>query len=402
LGGEDRGRSHGVFLGATDLAPEEQPDESLFQSDIAPVYVAQDDPEDRVPGDGYLLFSREGVLWTRPFDSIGLALVGDEMPLGVGSSSGEVRELAASESGMLATTAGTEVPSQLLLFDRQGNVLDELGPPARYGEIGLSPDGRYLSVSRLDAGEAPHTWIVDPERKVFSRLNPGGSTDYAPLPSADGRVAFSDDQGQIWARAANGVGEPELLLSGPTTRHANDWSRDGRYLIYDDHVPGNAQDLFVLPLEDEATPIPILETAADETYGKLSPDGRWLAYTSNDSGRYEVYVRDFRPDRSPAYGSEKLQVSMNGGDKPSWSPDGREIFFFEPDDVLHAVRVDTSPTLRARAPERLFRRRTRGYYPIAVTPGGEFVLNALSSETADRPDPITVVLNWQSLLPAVK
>jgi len=397
LGGERRGRSYEVFLGATDLPPEEQPGKPMFRSDVAPVYLAQDDPGDRVPGDGYLLFSRDGALWTRPFDSSRLALVGDEAPLGVGSSSGEVRELDASAGGTLATTAGTAVPSQLLLLDRKGNVVDEIGPPGRYGELGLSADGRYLAVSRLDAGEVPHVWIVDPERKVFSRLNPGDSTDYAPFPSTDGRVAFTDDQGRIWARAANGVGEARLLLSGPTTRHANDWSRDGRYLIYDDHVPGNAQDLFVLPLEDDAKPIPILETTADEVYGKLSPDGRWIAYTSNESGRYEVYVRDFRPDRNPAYGSERLQVSMNGGDKPSWSSDGREIFFITPDESICSVRIETSPTVRASAPQRLFRRRTRGYYPLAVTPKGQFVLNALP-ETAARPDPITVVLNWQSLL----
>ena len=399
LGGEGRGRSQEVFLGATDLEPEQQPAEPILQSDNPPIYVPQDGPEDQVPGDGYLLFSRDGVLMSRPFDLNGLVLVGNEAPLGVGSSGGAFAEFAASESGTLAVTRGTEVPSRLLLFDREGNVLEELGPPARYGEIGLSPDGRHLGVSRMDEDGA-HVWILDPERKVFSRLNPGESGGGAPFPSADGRVAFTDDEGRIWARAVNGVGEAELLLSGPTTRHANDWSRDGNYLIYDDHVPGNAQDLFVLPLQNDATPIPILETPADETYGKLSPDGRWIAYTSNESGRYEVYVRDFRPDRSPAYGSERLQVSVSGGNKPTWSPDGTEIFYFAPDDSLHAVRINTAPALRAGTPELLFRRRTRGYYPLAVTPEGGFVLNALPTETADRPDPITVVLNWQSLLPA--
>ena len=147
----------------------------------------------------------------------------------------------------------------------------------------------------------------------------------------------------------------------------------------------------------EAEPVPILTTEATETHARLSPDGRWMVYASNESGRYEVYIRDFRPDRSPAHGDEKIQVSIDGGNKPVWSADGREVYYLGPSDVLYAVPITTSPRLDAGAADRLFEIRPRGYYPYDVTASGEIIVNsALGGD--GPPVPITVILDWQSIL----
>ena len=192
--------------------------------------------------------------------------------------------------------------SELIRFDRKGLVLGKIGPPARYDGVTALEDGARLAISRSDGPEPQHTHIVELARGVFSRLNPGTASDYASAPAPDHTLAYtSSPEGvsrDLYVRAANGVGEARLLVSSDHVKHANDWSPDGRFLIYDEHVLGRAQDL-LLVRRDGGAPIPFLATDADETFAQFSPDGKWLAYRSTESGRPEVYVRDFAPDRTP-------------------------------------------------------------------------------------------------------
>jgi len=283
-------------------------------------------------------------------------------------------------------------------------VVGKIGPPAAYGEVMAMADGRRLLVNRTDPGAPNHIQVVDIARGVFSRLSPGNVADYAAAPSPNDTVAYTYSPDgvsrDIYARAANGVGDARVLVKSDTVKHPNAWSPDGRFLIYDDHVPGHSQDLALVG-KDGGAPIPFLATEADETFAQFSPDGKWIAYRSTESGRPEIYVRDFAPDRSPAYGTEKIQISVDAGDKPRWNPNGREIFFFHGNTLMAVpVRPNEKPFFVGK-PVPLFDTITAGYVPYDVLPDGTFVVNVVvQSGPATAASPLKVLLNWRSALPA--
>jgi Tol biopolymer transport system component len=294
-------------------------------------------------------------------------------------------------------TAGGAVGSHLLWFDRQGKPLGQVGPPGRYGDIRLSVDGRTLVADAVTAqSSVNHVWAVDLRRQTFGLLNPGGDGDVGVAISPDGRIAFTaNPTGDLYSRYASGAGEPELLVKSATTKHANDWSKDGRFIIYDDHHPTRKQDLYILPLAGDRKPVPFLVTPADETEGAFSPDGKWIAYSSDESGRRDVYVRDFAPDRVPASGSVKVPISTTGGYKPRWHPNGRELFYLALDGTMMSVPVAVGATFEPGLPTALFKTRATGFFPYDVSSDGHFLVNTLL-ESAGAESPITVVLNWQS------
>jgi Tol biopolymer transport system component len=200
--------------------------------------------------------------------------------------------------------------------------------------------------------------------------------------------------------SATGLGSPEpLLLKSPTIKHSNDFSPDGRFLIYDDHT-AQRQDLYVLPLDapagGERMPIPFVVTPADETFGQFSPDGKWIAYSSDESGRREVYVQGFAPERIPATGVGKWTISIAGGDKPRWSADGKELFYLALDSKLMSVPVKLAPTFEPGLPVPLFQADVIAYTPYDVAPDGRFLLNTIVETAAPAASPVTVVLNWEA------
>jgi Tol biopolymer transport system component len=224
--------------------------------------------------------------------------------------------------------------------------------------------------------------------------------------SANGRIAFSSTTngavGDLYWMSASGVGSPEpLLLKSPTIKHPNDFSPDGRFLIYDDHT-AQRQDLYILPLEapgaETRTPIPFVVTPADETFGQFSPDGKWIAYSSDESGRREVYVQGFAPDRSPATSVGKWTISSAGGDKPRWSADGKELYYLALDGKLMAVPVKLAPTFEPGVAVPLFDTNVTAYTPYDVGPDGRFLLNTVAAAAAVTASPVTVVLNWEGSL----
>ena len=381
-----------VRLGSLDLTSAEQDPSVLLETESPVSYVAGPDEADT----GHLVFERSGRLLARPFDPFEVTL-GDE----VIQLADDVGLFAVAVSGALSYIPGEEdsgVQSRLVRFDRAGREIEVVGPLANYGDLELLPDGRRLAVTRTDPGEPQRVQIADLVRGAFTLLNPGSSGDYASATAPDDTVAFTysprGSPRDIYLRAANGVGEPRALVVSDTVKHPNGWSPDGQYLIYDDHRP-TQQDLFVVRAEG-GEPIPFLATEADETVAEFSPDGRWIAYRSDESGRAEVYVRDFAPDRSPAHGTERVQITVAGGDKPRWSPDGSEIFFLAPDGALMAVPVESGVTLEAGTPERLFQTNLTGYSPYDVMPDGSFIANTLPQGA--RAAPTVVMLNWQSRL----
>jgi hypothetical protein len=200
--------------------------------------------------------------------------------------------------------------------------------------------------------------------------------------------------GDIYVRLASGAGTAELLVKSATLKHTNHWSLDGRFLIYDDHTT-QQQDLWIVPMTGDRKPIPFLVTPADETSGQFSPDTKWIAYSSDESGRREVYVQGFVPDHVPAAGVGKWQISTAGGDKPRWRRDGKELYYIARDGMMMAVAVkSTATTFEPGVAVPLFETHARGFAPYDVAPDGRFLINTVMENAAANTSPITVVLNW--------
>jgi hypothetical protein len=208
--------------------------------------------------------------------------------------------------------------------------------------------------------------------------------------------------GDLYWMPIDGVGAPEpLLVKSLSLKHPNGFSPDGRFLIFDDHT-AQRQDLWILPTEPspggERKPIPFVVTPADETFGQFSPDGKWIAYSSDESGRREVYVQGFAPDRVPAAAVGKWQMSTAGGDKPRWRKDGSELYYIAPDRKMMAVPVKLGPPFEPGVAVPLFETRATGYFPYDVSPDGRFLLATPTESGAPASSPVTVVLNWQAAL----
>jgi Tol biopolymer transport system component len=405
----------GIFVGSIDVKPEDQSVERLIASPTGAAFV---------PGEngGVILFRSESTLLAQRFD--GTRLVGDPVRVaeGVGAT-GSMGWFSASPAGTLVYRTGRTGPpnGDLLWFDRAGKRVGQVGPAAPYNNtLQLSPDGRRVVAVRADPSLTTTTvspdgrqalqtsgsriWIADAARGVFGPLVSDNASQSSPVISGDGRVAYTSTAngaiGDLYLVSASGIGTPEpLIVKATTPKHANDFSPDGRYLMYDDHT-AQRQDLYVLPLQADASgerkPIPFVVTAADETGGQFSPDGRWVVYSSDESGRREVYVQGFAPDRVPATAVGKWTISTAGGDKPRWSADGRELYYLSPDRKLMVVPVTSGATFEPGVAAPLFDVPVLGgFVPYAVGPDGRFLLNVLSDVAATRATPLTVVINWR-------
>ena len=386
----------GIVVGSVDSTAE-HPNSRLV---IAGVFGSGYAPS-RDPDVGYLLFVRDSTLMAQPFDPRRLALTGEAVPIAEHVPT-EPMAFSASASATLAFKSSDSATdaSKLAWFNREGKSLGLIGQPGLHGNVSFSPNGKRLVVDRIESNTpARHVWTIDVRRGVFSRVNSGRADDYAPAVSADGRVAFTSGA-DLYVTLASGAAQPELLFKSPTVKHANDWSPDGRFLLFDDHHATQQQDLWILPLGGDRKPIPLLVTTADEAPAHFSPDEKWVAYSSDESGRREIYVRDFAPDHVPAVGSGKWQISTAGGDKPRWRRDGNELYYIAPDGKLLAVAVKTTPTFEPAVPVPLFDVTVSSYsfFPYDVAADGRFLINTPADPGASWSTPITVVLNWMAVL----
>src|SRR3990172_8928900 len=271
----------------------------------------------------------------QPFDASRLELSGEPFPLAerVGSFTAIGKaHFSVAENGVLAYHAHVTEDALPVWLDREGNRLGALGSPGDYGTLTLSPDDQRLAFSRIDPQTgAQDVWLVDLSQGTTSRFTSNPAADFFPVWSPDGnRIVFSSTRvaggNDLFRKMSSGAGEEELLLRSGATNVATDWSADGRFILYQALDPRTNYDLWALPVEADRKPIVLLQTAFSEGEGRLSPDGRWLAYTSDESGRPEVYVRAFlRP------GGSQL-ISTSGGRQPMWRrKDGKELFYILPD-----------------------------------------------------------------------
>jgi Tol biopolymer transport system component len=308
-----------------------------------------------------------------------------------------------STTGVLAYRGRLGGDTQLTWFDRAGRQLDLLGPRGEYLNPNLSPDGRRAAVERVTSGNRD-VWLVEIERGVPSRFTFDPAPDFEPVWLPDSRhVVFASNRQGATAFFQKAITEPaEEPLAKPGSAAALfDVSSDGRFLVYQRL---STVGLWILPLTGEnRKPVPFIETPVfQETHAQLSPDGRWIAYVSNESGSDEVYIQHF-----PTPGL-KQQVSTNGGVQPRWRRDGRELFYLAPDLKLMAVSVSGQDALTFGHPAALFPAAVFGGTSRApmfrqqydVAPDGQrFLLNVPAATGAGSPG-ITVVVNWTSGLPA--
>ncbi len=350
---------------------------------------------------GYLLFLRERTLMAQGFDADRLELTGEPFPVAeqVGRITGAHLGLfSVSETGVLVYRSAVAANRQLAWFDRGGKQLSTVGPPGAYFNPSLSPDEKLVAVSRDDPQfSTADIWLIELARGTPTRFTFVPSVNDTPIWSPDGsRIVFSanrDGPMNLYQRAASGAGNEEALLKSDNLKLPIDWSADGRFILYQNQDPMTKWDLWVLPLSGDQKPFPFLQTEFVEAQARFSPDGKWIAYTSNESGTWQVYVRSF-----PAAGG-KWQVSTAGGAQPRWRRDGRELYYISPDRKLMAVEVKgDGSTFEPGVPKELFELRVSfpgtGTYYVAAAGGRRFLVTSVLEEAT--PQPITVVLNWTS------
>jgi Tol biopolymer transport system component len=402
--------ARGVYVGQLDSAAARR----LLDADAAAVYVPP----------GYLLFVRQGKLIAQKFDAAKQAVSGNPFPiddqlLAVGDPSSSVG-LSASAAGPIVYRAGQAggLQRQFVWFDRSGKEIGKVGAVDDANPLTgpMSPDGRRIALIRTVNGNTG-IWTLDLASGALSRLtfDTAPVTDITPIWSPNGRkILFSSNRKgvfDLYQKSATGAGSEDLVLATAQNKGATDWSADGRFVLYRSPGPETSFDLWAVPMSGanaspegrshqetigERKPIPVAQTSFEERDGQFSPDGKWVAYQSTESGRMEIWVQSF-PDPG-----RKLQVSSNGGGQVRWRQDGNELFYIALDGQLMSVpiRLMDGHTADAGTPVALFATHIGGAVQAAhpqfyvVSPDGkQFLMDTIVTEAGNSP--ITVILNWK-------
>jgi Tol biopolymer transport system component/predicted Ser/Thr protein kinase len=346
---------------------------------------------------GHLLFVRESTLMARPFDPDTFEFTGDAVPLAeqIATIAGTARSLfTASDTGALIyLTGATNQGSVLEWVDAKGQKLGTLGEMAPHDAPRISPDGRYVAVAISDLGIGTEdVWVYDVARNLRTRFTFDPAVDINPIWSHDSsRVIYASNRAgrfDLYQKSVTGAGVEEVLFQSDVDKFPLHLSRDGRFLLFGIFTSGAGGDVWVLPLEGDPKPVAFLNSRFDEGNPRFSPDGRWIAYNSGETGRPEVYIAPF-----PGPG-RKWQVSANGGVEPHWRDDGKEIYFSNLDGKVVAVTVAAAAGgLTLSAPRQLFESTE---LQDVSRDGRRFLLNRVPS--AQTSEPLTLVLNWPAHL----
>jgi Tol biopolymer transport system component len=351
---------------------------------------------------GFLLFPRQNALVAQRFDPVRMKLVDDvtvigEAPATLAALYSGSRAASASASGALAYLDDRLATTRLEWLDRSGHAQGVLPvPDGRYLEIALAPDGRRASVVRYASVLESDIWIIDLRRGAATRLTYGPGVNSRAAWSPDGkRIVFASDRRgprDLFTRAAGGAAPEEPLFTSPALfKEPRSWSPDGRWVVFDQIDPQTNRDLWIIPVDGDRSPRAYLRTPFTEGWGQVSPDGRWMAYASDESGRTEVYVDSFPTPRN------KFRVTDHGGASAMWRKDGRELAVMGLDGRSVLV-ADVTPDreFRAGTPHPLLALPERAAC-AALTPDFQRVLVARPTEE-DRTSSFTLIFNWSGAL----
>ncbi len=400
------GELPGIYVGQLD-----RPDtQRLFDvdSNTAAVYSPS----------GEILFIRQGKLFAQEFDAKRLATRGDPFPMteDTGSAQRPVAVVSASAAGPIVYRTSPESDRRSAWFDRSGKLIEAVNNIDNSTDLdpALSPDGRRLAIAKTVNGNKD-IWLLELGRGVLSRFTFEPGINGRPVWSPDGSeiVFYSNRKGvfDLYWKSASGTGDEQPLLESPMTKVPMDWSGDGAFLLYRNDDPQTGADLWVLRMNGADTKttgpghqrtdtarqaFPVVQTPFQDRDGQFSPDVKWLAYQSNESGHFEIYVQPF-----PSSGA-KTQISSNGGMQVRWRQDGKELFYVSLDDRLMAVPIKSAgagKTFEAGAPLPLFAphiggagQQNRQQY-IVSGDGQRFLMNTVTNEA---PSPITLIINWRA------
>jgi Tol biopolymer transport system component len=354
---------------------------------------------------GWLLFVRSGALWAQRFEAAQLELKGEAFSLTAPNDHrfNRGRPFSVSENGVLIWQGDQRLDTQLIWFDRAGREVGAVGSLIKsvfVDQPRLSPDGKRVATA--PAGTNPEAlnqdiWVIDLARDLPTRLTFDPAREVNPIWAPAGkRVAYYSIQRKgVYQRAANGAA-PEELLFEATSIATSDWSPDGRFIFFSRLDEQTGRDVWVAPLSNSVKPYPLLNTQFDEYRAQLSPDGRWLAYVSDESGSYEIYVQPFTAEGK--LGGDKRRISTGGGNQPRWRRAGGELFYVADDGQMMAVAVRTSgASFEHGAPQALFKTRIWRDAPMLLgisydvsADGQRFLIATIVGEAS----PVNVILNW--------
>jgi len=388
-----------IFIGSLDAKPEAQDAKAVFPADTAPLFAL--DPEQTAEsGLGHILFRRVGALFSQPFDARRLRLTGEAVA--VSDQIGSFINLPAysvSANGVLIYHTGLSfrANSQLTWFDRQGHTTGTLGEPNSYAPATarVSPNGDRVALTLVDYSKSiADIWVSNVSHGPPTRLTFGPGYSCCAVWSPDSsRIAFTRRDGRLYRKNADGTGEEEPLpVSGQNPTPTN-WSHDGRYLLYTMPNAQGSVDIWVLPLEGGSKPFPFLSTPAEERDGVFSPDGRWVAYSSNETGARQIYVRPF----SSSVRGKWLVSNGTSLGAPSWRQDGKELYYVAADGSVMAVPISANQGFQAGEPKTLFKLPSDSVLNAVTPDGNRFLVgDAANSTQPSSLPPFTVVLNWQA------
>jgi serine/threonine protein kinase len=380
--------ARGVHLGQLDGLETKR----LFDADAPAVYTT-----------GHLIFIREGKLLAQAFDPDRLELKGDPFPIAEHVARGT--GVSASDAGVIAyrTPSADSGQRQLVRVDRSGREIERVvyQDAAAQGPS-LSRNGLRVAVFRMLDGNMD-IWTYETGRRIWERITFDPGDDIFPLWSPDGtRMVYGSNRNggrmNLYRKPVSApTASEELLLSTSQPKFPMDWSADGRFVLYDSLDPKRGMDIWALPLEGDGKPFAVVQTNFNERLAQFSPDGKWIAYESDKTGRFEIYIQPFQ---GPGGDS---RVSIDGGAQVRWNPSGKELFYVAADDRLMAVPIRFSSidkTVEAGTPMALFATNVGGAaintnrQQYAVAPDGQsFVLNSAVEEAGESH--ITVILNWK-------
>jgi len=389
LGAADAG---GVYVG--DLGGSKAT--RILAADAAAVYAPS----------GHLLFVRRGTLFAQNFDPARLALGGSPFPVAEQVAvEASFAALSASGTGPLVyRTGSTDRQQQLTWLDLSGKETGTVGEPVNAPSTpSLSPDGRRVAAQRGVGGNID-IYLLETARAGLNRFTVDAADDIFPVWSPDGgRIVFSSTRKRgldLYLKSASGTGNDELLLETPQIKAATSWSQDGRFLLYSSADPTTGFDIWALPMNGERKPFSVIQTKSNERLAQFSPDGRWIAYESDESGRYEIYLQPWSDSRGNAGG--KVPISTAGGAQVRWRHDGKALFYIALDDRLMMVPIRFASNGQAAepgAPVPLFATRVGGAvqvfprYRYSVSADDRQFLMDLEREGVAA-SPITVLINW--------